>query len=245
MQEAVYDSIATEYKDSKQLPFRHHIETYTLSQLTGNIAGLKVLDLACGEGFYTRKLKQANAHSVMGVDISPKMIQLAERHERRDPIGCSYMVADAAEMPYLGAHDLIIAMYLLNYAKTPFELFSFCKAAYDQLKPGGRFIGFNDNIKNDPRNYGTYRKYGFVKDGKLDRIEGDPITYTFFNLDGSTFQFDNYYLRSSTFEAAFRAAGFKTFRWTGVQLSPSQNNAASFWDQFLADPPVTSFYAEK
>ena len=38
---------------------------------------------ACGEGFYTRRIKQAGAAEVTGVDISAAMIQLTEEEEQR------------------------------------------------------------------------------------------------------------------------------------------------------------------
>ena len=57
--ESEYDAIAGAYKDSKQLSFRQYIKEYTLFQILGDISGEEALDLACGEGFYTRKLKLA------------------------------------------------------------------------------------------------------------------------------------------------------------------------------------------
>ena len=72
-----YDSIAKEYKESKELPMRLHIEAYTYFNMLGNLAEKSILDLACGEGFYTRKFKDQGAAKVVGVDISQKMIELA------------------------------------------------------------------------------------------------------------------------------------------------------------------------
>lgn len=80
--EAEYDAIAGAYKDSKQLSFRKYIEEYSLFESLGDIGGVKALDLACGEGFYTRKLKRAGAGEVLGVDVSAEMIRLAEAEER-------------------------------------------------------------------------------------------------------------------------------------------------------------------
>ena len=73
-----YDAIAAAYQDSKQLPFRKYIEAHSLFEILGDIRGATVLDLACGDGFYTRKIKQAGALEVTGVDLSAEMIKLAE-----------------------------------------------------------------------------------------------------------------------------------------------------------------------
>lgn len=43
-----YDTIAREYRASKRLAFREHVERYTLFELLGDVAGKTVLDLACG-----------------------------------------------------------------------------------------------------------------------------------------------------------------------------------------------------
>ena len=244
MEHAVYDDIAREYKDSKQLPFRKYIEEYTLFQAAGNIRGYKVLDLACGEGFYTRKLKRARAAEVTGVDISPEMIHLAEASEFEKPLGCRYQVHDVAEMPTLGSFDMVVAMYLLNYARSKEELLAFCRAAYRQLEPGGRFIGFNDNMSNRMFYYETYGKYGFIKQTRPDRQEGDPIHYTFYNQDGAVFRFDNYYLHPETYAEAFAEAGFVDFRWTSIALHPSQKDNP-FWNHFMAEPPLMGFSARK
>ncbi len=244
MSTAYYNLIAQEYKTSKQLPFRTYIESHTLFQVLDDLRGQYVLDLACGEGFYTRKLKAAGAHRVVGVDISESMVELAEANERCQPLGCRYLVSDAAELPALNAYDHVVAMYLLNYAQTKEELFAFCRSAFDQLKSGGFFTGFNDNPFNAVCEYMRYRKYGFTKRADLDRQEGDPVHYTFYNQDGTVFSFDNYYWHPSTYREAFEAAGFVDFQWVEPELHLSQINDPH-WEQFMAHPPVIGFRAEK
>jgi predicted RNA methylase len=65
-----YDEIAAEYKRAKQQPWRLHVEHFTLFKLLGDLRGKNVIDLACGEGFFTRSIKWAGAARVVGVDIS-------------------------------------------------------------------------------------------------------------------------------------------------------------------------------
>ena len=55
-----YDDIAEAYRDSKQLSFRKYLEEYSLFEMLGKVRGKSVLDLACGEGFYTRKIEFKN-----------------------------------------------------------------------------------------------------------------------------------------------------------------------------------------
>ena len=242
MTPAAYDEIALDFKSSEQLPFRRLIESYTLFGMAGRLTGLKVLDLACGDGFYTRKIKAANAAKALGVDISQAMIRHARREEERNPLGCQYEVHEVGAMPVLDDFDLAVAMYLLNYARTREELTAFCSSVFDQLKPGGRFIGFNDNPANDPANYPKYLKYGFTKQGMSDRKEGAPIRYTFYNPNGTFFQFNSHYLHPDTYAEAFEKAGFADFQWQQPALDPKHRDGA-YWDRFLADPPVIGFSA--
>ena len=72
-----YDPIAELYKRAKQQPWRAHIEAFTLMRLIGDPTGKTLIDLACGEGFYTRMIRQRGAAKVTGVDLSEKMIGLA------------------------------------------------------------------------------------------------------------------------------------------------------------------------
>lgn len=242
-----YDSIAQEYKDSKLLPFRIWIEAYTLEHLAGDVSGRQVLDLACGEGIYSRKLKQMGAADVLGVDLSAAMIGLATAAEAAQPLGCRYQVHDVLSLSGQGQFDLAVGMYLLNYARTREELARFCRVAFDHLQPGGRFIGFNDNPMNPVEHYGSYRPYGFLKESPPDRREGDYVRYTLFNPDGTEFAFDNFYLDPAAYTEAFESAGFADFRWEGPFLHPAEpaEPDRSYWDQFMTWPPLIGFSARR
>ncbi|GAB5517785.1 MAG: hypothetical protein RhofKO_00360 [Rhodothermales bacterium] len=242
---ADYDHIAAEYKASKALPFRTHIEAHTLFTLLGDVHDLHVLDLACGEGIYTRQVKRLGAAEAVGVDLSSAMIALAEHEEALHPLGCSYRTHDARTLGSIGTFDVVLGAYLLNYASTYADLLAFCRTIYANLRPGGRFVGFNDNVANSPSRYATYRPYGFVKSSPPDREAGAPITYTLFNADGTVFDLVNYYLPPEQYAAAFREVGFSDFQWKGPWLS--EMGASSFpngyWDAFLDDPPVIGLQA--
>ena len=241
---AEYDRIAREYQESKQLAFREHVERYTLFELLGDIGGKTVLDLACGEGFYTRLLRRAGALQVTGVDVSAAMIELAEARERRHPLGCRYVRADAAAYKPAEPVDLVVAAYLLNYARTPRQLFRFCRTCHDALRPGGRLVGCNNNVLNVSRQPVPFRKYGLERTWAHPLAEGDAIRYTLFNTDGRRIEFDNFFLSPETHAEAFERAGFREFRWVDVSLHPSQAGNP-YWDDFMAGPPIVAFAAER
>ena len=239
---AEYDAIADEYRDSKQLPFRLFIERYTLFKILGDINGSRVLDMACGDGFYTRLLKRAGAATVTGIDISAEMIRLAKQAEAESPLGCTYLQQDVARFEAQATVDVVVAAYLLNYARTAEQLLRLCRVCYDCLRPGGRFVGFNDNIRNPPKGIVSWEEYGLEKSCRPDPAEGDVIRYRITNSDGKQFKFNNFYLSPQTYRNAFHDAGFREFRWHDVSVHPAEWSN-SLWDRFVADPPVIPFSA--
>ena len=239
---AEYDAIADAYRESKRLPFREAIERYTLFKVLGSVEGKTLMDMACGDGFYTRLLKRAGAAAVTGVDISAEMIRLAEEAEARQPLGCQYVHRDVAALEPAGSVDIVVGMYLLNYARTGEQLRRLCRVCHDALRPGGRFVGFNDNIRVPPAGNVSWKKYGLEKACAEEPVEGDAVQYTVTNNDGSQFQFENFYLAPETYRSAFREAGFDDFQWLDLALHPAQRGNP-FWDDFMTNPPVIPFCA--
>src|SRR5437868_13219266 len=93
-----YNPIAGQYKRSKQQPWRTYIESFSLMGLIGDPTGKSVLDVACGEGFYTRMIRQKGALKVTGVDLSQGMIELARKQEAEHQQGIDYLVGDARQL---------------------------------------------------------------------------------------------------------------------------------------------------
>ena len=239
-----YDDIAEQYRDSKLLPFRYAIERYTVFRLLGDLRGKAVLDLACGDGFYARQFMRAGASSVTGVDVSSEMIALAEAQELADPIGCVYVCEDAARVVPDGPVDVVTTIYLFNYARTADELVSFCRACFRALGPGGRLVGFNDNVRNPPQPGRSLAKYGLERTCRQPLREGDAIHYRITNPDGGVFAFDNYHLTPATYERAMRDSGFHDFNWVDAVLDPDKPEA-TFWDDFMTQNPLTAFTATR
>jgi ubiquinone/menaquinone biosynthesis C-methylase UbiE len=234
-----YDPIAEQYKRSKQQPWRTFIECFTLQELIGDPRGMAVLDVACGEGFYTRMIRQQGAARVKGVDLSQGMIELARNQEAHHQLGIEYVVADARQLPAAEEFDLVVAAYLLNYARTREELRSMCAGLFRSLKPGGRFVTVNCNPALAFPTAPSYRQYGFETTVQGAWREGAPIKWTFYLGDG-TFEIENYHLNAAIHEEAFRQSGFREIRWHAPRLSPdgvSDNNHA-FWSPFIDHPPV-------
>lgn len=244
-----YDPIAEQYRRAKQQPWRGHVEAYTLLGLIGDPTGLKVLDLACGEGFYTRLLRQRGAARVLGVDLSARMIELAREQEDVHGLGVQYHVGDARAVELEGECDLVVAAYLLNYARDVAELQEMYEAIARYLTPGGRFVTVNTNPGLDFSAAPSYRRYGFETTlsgpprAGPPRAgpprNGAPLTWTFHLPDGSV-SVENYCLDTDAHETAMRAAGLRDIRWHGLRVSPEGRSAMppDAWDVLLAHPPV-------
>ena len=243
-----YDAIAAQYRRSKSLPFRTVIERFTLFRLLPEPRGLSFHDLACGEGHYARQLMRAGARRVTGVDISPEMIALAEAEEHRRPLGVRYHCSDVADFDPPEPADVVVATFLLHYAPDRETLARFLEAIRRALVPGGRMVGFLDNVHEPPDGRCSWAQYGFerfCRSGRTDGPrEGDPVFYRFPNPDGTAFEFSNVFWKPETYEAAFEAAGFDDFRWERLRLDPSERGNR-FWDDFLAHPPFLPITASR
>ena len=234
-----YDPIAEQYRRAKEQPWRSHIESFTLMQLIGDPTGLSVVDLACGEGFYTRMLRRRGAAKVTGVDLSKGMIELARQQEAAHQLGIHYEVADVRSLTAMGQVDLAVAAYLLNYARNRSELQAMCDGVSRCLRSGGRFVSVNSSLSLHFPTAPSYRKFGFETKVQGEWEEGVPIRWTFHLSDGPI-EVENYHLDVDAHETALRRAGFQVVRWQEPRLSPEglAANDKSYWSTFLDHPPI-------
>lgn len=213
---AAYDSIAEKYKGfykSIQLQF---VFCPSFFRYLGNVKDKEVLDLACGEGFFSRLIKERGASRVVGVDISKKMVGLARQQENTNPLGIQYLEYDVKKMPKIGDFDLVSAAFLLHYSKTKPELASMCENIYCNLKKGGRFVALNNNPLNP---FFSAKEYGSTITGKEPPKEGDALLVTLFAGGRKLCSFNNYFWEKGTYENALLGAGFKKVKWHNIVAS--------------------------
>lgn len=233
-----YDPIAEQYQRSKQQPWRIHLEAFSLLNRVGDLAGKSVLDVACGEGFYTRRLRKLGAERVVGIDLSAGMIELAARQEAEHQLGIEYRVGDARALP-AAEFDIVVAAYLLNYARSAEELSAMCRGIAGSLRPGGRFVTVNANPACTFEPTTSYRAYGFEAQRQAPVAPGTPVRWTFF-LPDSVFSIENYLLDAAAHTTCLREAGFAEVHWHAPQLDAagSAEFGASFWQPFLDCSPI-------
>jgi ubiquinone/menaquinone biosynthesis C-methylase UbiE len=111
-------------------------EWHVLKALIPELRNKSVLDLGCGFGWHCRYAREQQASSVIGVDISEKMLQKA-REKTDDPF-ISYINMPIEDINFSESQfDVVISSLAFHYIKS-FE--TICKKVYDCIKPGGSFI---------------------------------------------------------------------------------------------------------
>jgi SAM-dependent methyltransferase len=141
MPAARYDEIADfycEHFDSTDDPAAR-----ALLDLAGAVAGLQVLDVACGHGRFSRELARRGAE-VTGVDISAALLARAAELERVGPLGIRYVHADVTSADELRQARLVSASYDLavcSFGLSDIDALHPAIAAVSAaLRPGGTFV---------------------------------------------------------------------------------------------------------
>jgi len=242
---AEYDKIAKVYDDVEDKRIcRKYGYDYTLLKVLGDLGGKKVLDLACGSGYFTRQIKLAGAEEVVGIDISEGMIKVAEESEKESPLGIRYLVGDVIDLGKIKEFDVVCGSFLLHYSKTKEDLSKMCKNAYKNLRNGEKFVTINNNPEH-PLTEGV--KYGSTVRADLPLKEGDELTVTLFVDGGESISFLNYHWKKETYEEALRNAGFKDIKWHSLEVSKEgvEKYGAEFWEDYIKDPYLSVIVAVK
>jgi SAM-dependent methyltransferase len=236
-----FDSLAEAYERmATALPLREHVEAHTLFGLLGDLEGRAVLDLGCGSGLYTRRLRELGASAVTGIDSSAGMLDFARRRAAAAGLDITYLPREATDPPtggdpeLDGRFDLVSSVYVLCYAPTRQALTGFCRTARRALRPrGGRFVfaTLNPDVAVEP---GWYTHYGIApaaRDG-----EEAPAVMKVPGFD--EFPLLPYRWSRRTYEEALREAGFSGATWVRPRVS-TEGVAAygeSHWSNYLEIP---------
>src|SRR6266404_5187868 len=104
--------------------------------LIGDLRGRQVLDAGCGDGYNTRILARTGAH-MTGVDLSTRMIGLAQDEERRAPLGIRYARTSYTDLTLFGGATFDAVVSFMALMDGPgFDLAM--AACFRVLRPGGR-----------------------------------------------------------------------------------------------------------
>ncbi len=93
---------------------RDRMRDVLIDQLPADLNGMRILDAGCGTGALAVELAARGA-DVVGVDISPQLIDIAKKRAPKDLPGSTVFTAGDMLDPELGVFDYIVAMDSMIY----------------------------------------------------------------------------------------------------------------------------------
>lgn len=111
------------------------------------LAGLHVLDVGCGGGILSESMAKEGA-KVTGIDLNPKLIEIAKLHQLETGSQVEYLTIDTQTLALKAPHayDVVTCLEVLEHVPDPKTLVKHCAQL---VKPGGKvfFSTINRNIK--------------------------------------------------------------------------------------------------
>lgn len=136
-----YDAFADEYEEhAAAAPYNALYDRPATLGLLGDVAGLRVLDAACGPGFYLEELLARGAE-VVGCDASPRMVELASTRVGRRAGGAVDLRVHSLEDPFDwlddGSVDLALCALAYHYVN---DRAGFLREMHRVLRPEGALV---------------------------------------------------------------------------------------------------------
>lgn len=231
-----------------------------LTDLTIDVRGKRILDLACGNGHNTCRYLDWGAESVTGMDISSASIELARQSAESRGIlesRARYVLGDATDTEIVveGApFDIVTSSWLLNYASDADMMTRMWKFIGRHLKPGGFCIALTVSplLTDQPweeqalahamGSSGVWGRHGNVGTVLKTMPNGDGYK-TRINLDlvvqDEMPYFENYYLCMKVFEQSYKASGvFNGLEWREffVPQEMKERYPAGYWNDLILWP---------
>jgi 2-polyprenyl-3-methyl-5-hydroxy-6-metoxy-1,4-benzoquinol methylase len=214
--------------------------------------GEAVLDVACGNGVFSRRLAQLGAR-VAAIDFSEKFVELARARTGKASYGeaVEYLVTDATDEEQLlalgeGRFDAAVCnMALMDMA----TIDPLMRALRHLLKPSGRFVfsvqhpAFNSNavtlvLEEEDREGALVETYSVkvsgylhVPPGKGAGMPGEPVPHPYFHRPLSE-------LFGACFMAGFVVDGVEEPSFAEPEDGSRSATIALTWEDFAGIPPV-------
>jgi ubiquinone/menaquinone biosynthesis C-methylase UbiE len=129
-----------------------------------------LLDVGCGAGIATLDFA-LHVFEAFGVDVSPAMLELAERSRiARNARNVEFRWGEATRLPFpTGAIDVLFCQDLLRYLPDPTSFFAECRRL---LAPGGRLLLDEAVGTEDPVRRATQEAIELVRDPAVVKLYG-------------------------------------------------------------------------
>lgn len=184
--------------------YNEQLEQPAMSKLLPDVYGKSVLDLGCGYGHNCIDFVKRGALNVVGIDISKKMLEVAEKESSDEKI--TYLNMSMTDISMLAQKfDLIYSSLAFHYVN---DFVNFAKDMYSLLNRGAYLLfsqehplvtatfGGNHHYNKDEN--GNYISFTFSNYGQIGKRD------TFWYVDGV----EKYHRRFSDIINALCSAGF-------------------------------------
>ena len=214
--------------------------------------GERVLDVACGNGVFSRRLAELGAR-VVAIDFSEKFVELARTRTEKAGYGeaVEYLVTDATDEEQMlalgeGRFDAAVCnMALMDMSVIDPLMLTLRRL----LKPKGRFVfsvqhpAFNSNsvtlvleeVDRDGAPVETYSvkvsDYLHVPPGMGGGMPGEPVPHPYFHRPLSE-------LFGACFRAGFAVDGMEEPSFAKPEGGPRSATRALDWENLVGIPPV-------
>lgn len=243
-----YDTIGSKYSVFKEMVTSVVEEANIKKAITPYLdaSNVRVLDLAAGTGHYSKKLVDWGASYVLGIDLSPVMVETANAQlgdKYRDMV--RFQVGDALSLGRIESEtpfDLVLGAWLLNYASSAEEMTRMYRSIAANLKEGGVFIGLTPRPTEDVDG---------LADGRTSVPADFPIKVDYYErlesgegwktevrsvAAGADVAFSNFHLKKSLYEEGARRTGFKgQAEWLKIEIPDEARVvlARHSWEAFM------------
>ncbi len=111
-----------------------HVTRYLFA--TQFVSNKVCLDIACGSGYGSHRLRNGGARMVVGGDNALKGIEYATKNYAQNNV--HFMLLDGQQLPFTDiSFDIIVSMATIEHIKNPSLFISEC---HRLIKPGGLFL---------------------------------------------------------------------------------------------------------
>jgi SAM-dependent methyltransferase len=249
-----YDRTARQYASLEYLP-TGVLEAQLIAKAIGDATDLFVLDIGGGGGIHARQAVDAGAKRVDIVDLSPRMLKVAQEAEkpleRNDRI--RFYEADVSKplnhLPLDQQYEIVMANWVFDPAGSVEVLEGMWRNIATYLKPGGKFLGVRvANLQSDnitQINIAWTDKYGTTFKG-LEAIPGG-VKYKVVLLTDPAFDFEGTSMDASSsgsmeLHHKYGLIDIETIPYEETEVVKAD---VDFWNVFLQNPFFTVVKAKK
>ena len=146
---------------STELNFNDVIETPILTKMLPDLNSKKVLDIGCGMGQHAMQYAKSGAESVLGIDISEKMLSFAKENNSAENISYRKMALENLNL-LEQKFDIVTSSLVFDYAE---DFGKLMKQIYNLLNENGSLV-FPMSHPISTAYDGTYDRYTRAQNGE-------------------------------------------------------------------------------